>query len=136
MSPRELVYMSTYITINLSLGDCAVETGILTQNQSEMFWPCRQTMMYYAADALVHKIVVDLSWMVRVCLTSLTPKLLDQAATFAAFKKYLPRGTQLESRGTHRPITRPTDSLGGRKPPETGAGACVPRNSSCVPRGR
>ena len=31
-------------------------------------------MIYYAADALVHKTVVDLSRMVRVCLTSLTPK--------------------------------------------------------------
>ena len=39
-----------------------------------MCWSYRQTMIYYAADALVHKIVVDLSRMVRVCLTSLTPK--------------------------------------------------------------
>ena len=62
--------------------------------------------------------------------------LLDQAAPFAAFKKKIPRGAQLESRGTHRPIARPTDSLGGRKPPETGAGRCAPRDSSCAPRGR
>ena len=31
-------------------------------------------MIYYAADSLVHKTVVDLSRMVRVCLTNLTPK--------------------------------------------------------------
>ena len=74
MSPGELVCVFTYITILLTLGDLAVETGILTQSQSEMFWSYRQTMIYYAADALVHKTVVDLSRMVRVCLTSLTPK--------------------------------------------------------------
>ena len=31
-------------------------------------------MIYYAADPLVHKTVVDLSRMVRVYITSLTPK--------------------------------------------------------------
>ena len=31
-------------------------------------------MIYYAAGALVHKIVADLSRMVRVCLTNITPK--------------------------------------------------------------
>ena len=66
--------MFTYITILLSSGDLAIETGILTQSQSEMFWPYRQTMIYYAADALAHKIVADLSRMVRVCLTSPTLK--------------------------------------------------------------
>ena len=74
MSAGELVCVFTYITILLSLGDLAIETGILTQSHSEMFWSYRQTMIYYAADALVHKIVVDLSRMVRVCLTSPTPK--------------------------------------------------------------
>ena len=63
----------TYVTIILSLGDLAIETGILTQSQSEMFWSYRRTMIYYAAGALVHKIVVGLSRMVRVCLTSPTP---------------------------------------------------------------
>ena len=43
--------------------------------------------------------------------------LLDQAADFAAFKKYLPRCLQLESRCLQRPTTRPIDSLRGRKPP-------------------
>ena len=66
--------MFTYLTILLTLGDLAVESGILTPSQSEMFWSYRQTLIYYAADSLVHKIVVDLSRMVRVCLTSLTPK--------------------------------------------------------------
>ena len=74
MTPGELVCVFTYITILLGLEDLADETGILTQSQSEMFWSYRQTMIYYAADALVHKTVVDLSRMVRVCLTSLTPK--------------------------------------------------------------
>ena len=74
MSPGELVCVFTYITIILTLGDLAVETGILTQSQSEMFWSYRQTMIYYAADSLVHKIVVDVSRMVRVCIPSLTPK--------------------------------------------------------------
>ena len=73
--PRgEVVCVFTYITILLTLGDLAVETGILTQSQSEMFWSYRQTMIYYAADSLVHKIVVDVSRMVRVCIPSLTPK--------------------------------------------------------------
>ena len=61
--------------------------------------------------------------------------LLDQAATSTAFWNHLPRGTQLESRGTHRRATRRIDSLGGRKPPTTGAGGCVLRDSSCIPRG-
>ena len=74
MSPGELVCVFTYITILLTLGDLAVETGILTQSQSEVFWSYRQTMIYYAADSLVHKTVVDISRMVRVCITSLTPK--------------------------------------------------------------
>ena len=74
MSPGELVCVFTYLTILLTLGDLAVESGILTPSQSEMFWSYRQTLIYYAADSLVHKIVVDLSRMVRVCLTSLTPK--------------------------------------------------------------
>ena len=74
MSPGELVCVFTYITILLALGDLAVETGILTQSQSEMFRSYRQTMIHYAADSLVHNIVVDLSRMVRVYITSLTPK--------------------------------------------------------------
>ena len=65
--------MFTYLAILLTLGDLAVESGILTTSQSEMFWSYRQTLIYYAADSLVHKIVVDLSRMVRVCLTGLTP---------------------------------------------------------------
>ena len=64
----------TYLTILLTLGDLAVETGILTPSQSMMFWSYRRTLIFYAADSLVHKIVVDLSRMVRVCITSLTPK--------------------------------------------------------------
>ena len=64
----------TYLTILLTLGDLAVESGILNTSQSEMFWAYRQALIYYAADPLVHKIVVDLSRMVRVCLTELTPK--------------------------------------------------------------
>ena len=74
MSPGELVCVLTYITILLSLCDLAIQTGILTQSQSEMFWLYRKTMIFYAAGALAHKIVVDLSRVVRVCLTSLTPK--------------------------------------------------------------
>jgi len=74
MPPGELVCVFTYITILLTLGDLAVETGILIQSQSEMFWSYRQVMIYYVADSLVHKIVVDLSRMVCVCITSLTPK--------------------------------------------------------------
>ena len=74
MSTGELVCVFTYLTILLTLGDLAVESGILTPSQSEMLWSYRQTLIYYAADALVHKIVVDLSRVVRVCLTSLTPK--------------------------------------------------------------
>ena len=74
MSPEELVCVFTYLIILLTLGDLAVETGILTPSQSEMFWSYRQTLIFYAADSLVHKIVVDLSRMVRVCITSLTPK--------------------------------------------------------------
>ena len=73
-SPGELVCVFTYLTILLTLGDLAVESGILSSSQSEMFWSYRQTLLYYAADSLVHKIVVDLSRMVRVCITSLTPK--------------------------------------------------------------
>ena len=64
----------TYLIIHLTLGDLAVESDILTPSQSEMFWSYRQTMIYYAADSLVHKIVVDLSRMVRVCLTNITWK--------------------------------------------------------------
>ena len=74
MSPGELVCVFTYITILLTLGDLAVESGILTPSQSEMLWSYRQTMVIYAAGSLVHKIVVDLSRMVRVCLTNITPK--------------------------------------------------------------
>ena len=74
MSPGDLVFVFTYITILLSRGDLVIESGILTQSQSERFWSYRQSMIYYAADALVHKIVVDLSRMVRVCLTNLTPR--------------------------------------------------------------
>ena len=74
MSPGKLVCVFTYINILLSIGDLAVETGRLTQSQSEMFWSYRQTMIYYAAESLVPKIVIDLSRMVRVCLISLTPK--------------------------------------------------------------
>ena len=61
MSPGELVCVFTYLTIILlTLGDLAVERGILTPSQSEMFWSYRQTLIYYAADSLVHNIVVDL----------------------------------------------------------------------------
>ena len=74
MSPTELVCVFTYLTSLLTLGNLAVESGILTAGQSEMFWSYRQTLIYYAADPLVHKIAVDLSRMVRVCLTELTPK--------------------------------------------------------------
>ena len=66
LSPGELVCVFTYLTIVLTLGDLAIESGILTPSQSEMFWSYRQTLIYYAADSLVHKIVVDLSRMVRV----------------------------------------------------------------------
>ena len=62
--------------------------------------------------------------------------LLDQAANFSSFKKHLSRCTQPESRRTHRPITRPTDSVGGRKPLKTGAGRCVRRDPGCVHRER
>ena len=62
--------------------------------------------------------------------------LLDQAASFTSFKKHLSRCTQPESRRTHRPITRPTDSLGGRKPLKTGAGRCAHRDSGCAHRER
>ena len=74
ISPGELVRVFTYLTILLTLGDLAAESGILAPSQSEVFWSYRQTLIYYAADSLVHKIVVGLSRMVRVCLTSLTPK--------------------------------------------------------------
>ena len=74
MSTGELVCVFTYLIILLTLGDLAVESGILTPSQSGMFWSYRQTLIYYAADPLVHKIVVHLSRMVRVCLTSLAPK--------------------------------------------------------------
>ena len=53
MPPGELVCVFTYLTILLTLGDLAVESGILTPSQSEMFWSYRQTMIYYAADSLV-----------------------------------------------------------------------------------
>ena len=39
-----------------------------------MFWAYRQALIHYASDPLVHKIVVDLSRMVRVCLMELAPK--------------------------------------------------------------
>ena len=57
--------------------------------------------------------------------------LLDQAADFAAFKKYLPRCPQPESRCPQRPTTRPIDSLGVRKPITKGAGRCGHRDSGC-----
>ena len=74
MSPSELVCVFTYLVCLLTLGDLAVESGILAPSQSEMFWSYRQTPVFYAAGSIVHKIVVDLSRMVRVCVTSLTPK--------------------------------------------------------------
>ena len=74
ISLGELMCVFTYLTILLTLGDLAVETGILAPRQSEMFWSYRQTLIYYPADSSAHKIVVDLSRMVRVCITSLTPK--------------------------------------------------------------
>ena len=74
MSPHELVCVFTYLTILLTLGDLTVESGILTSSQGEMFWAYRQALIHYASDPLVHKIVVDLSRMVRVCLMELTPK--------------------------------------------------------------
>ena len=74
MSPGELVCVFTYLTILLTLGDLTVESGVLTASQGEMFWAYRQALILYAADPLVHKIVVELSRMVRVCLVQLTPK--------------------------------------------------------------
>ena len=69
-----LPHYSGTILLTPLLGDLAVESGILTPSQSEMFWSYRQKLIFYAADSLVHKIVVDLSRMVRVCLTNITPK--------------------------------------------------------------
>ena len=74
MSPGELVCVFTYLTILLTLGDLTVESGVLTGSQGEMFWAYRQALILYATDPLVHKIVVELSRMVRVCLIELTPK--------------------------------------------------------------
>ena len=72
--PHELLYVFTYLTILLTIGDLTVESGILTSSQGEMFWAYRQSLLHYASDPLVHKIVVELSRMVRVCITQLTPK--------------------------------------------------------------
>ena len=66
--------MFTYLTILLTLGDLTAESEILTSSQGEMFWAYRQALLHYASDPLVRKILVDLSRMVRVCLTQLTPK--------------------------------------------------------------
>ena len=74
MAPHESVCVFTYLTILLTLGDLAVESVILATGQSDIFWAYRQALVYYAADPLVHKIVVDLSRIVRVCLTEPTPK--------------------------------------------------------------
>ena len=74
-APHELVYVFTYLTtLTLTLGDLAVESGILTSSQGEMFWAYRQALIHYAVDPLVHTIIVGLSRMVRVCLTQLTPR--------------------------------------------------------------
>ena len=73
-SPMQLVCVFTYLTILLTLGDLAMETGILAKSQAEMFWTYRQAMLFYAADSVVHKIVSSLGRMVRVCVTSITPK--------------------------------------------------------------
>ena len=61
MSPSELVYVFTYLVCLLTLGDLAVESGILTPSQSEMFWSYRKTLLLYACGSIVHKIFVDLS---------------------------------------------------------------------------
>jgi len=37
-SPIELLYVFTYLTILLTIGDLTVESGILTSSQGEMFW--------------------------------------------------------------------------------------------------
>ena len=81
MSPDELVCVFTYLTIRLALGDLAVESGILlAAGQIVDSWSKRDVLVlspnpgYYAAGSLVHNIIVDLSQMVRVCLTELTPK--------------------------------------------------------------
>jgi len=74
-SPHGLLYVFTYLTILLTIGDLTVESGILTSSQGGMFWAYRQqSLLHYASDPSVHKIVVDLSRMVRVCITQLTPK--------------------------------------------------------------
>ena len=74
MSPHELACVFTYLTILLTLGDLTVESGILTSSQGEMFWAYRQALIHYPSGPLVHKIVVDLSRMVRACLMELTLK--------------------------------------------------------------
>ena len=53
------------------------------------------------------------------------------------YKNHLSRCAQPEPRCAHRPITRPTDSLGGRQPLlKTGAGRCAHRDSGCAHRAR
>ena len=41
MFPGDLVCVFIYITILLNLGDLAIETGLMTQSQSEIFWSYR-----------------------------------------------------------------------------------------------
>ena len=53
-----------------------------------MFWAYRQSLFHYASDPLVHKIVVELSRMVRVCTTQLTPKKRVEGGTKTSVMKY------------------------------------------------
>ena len=48
MPPGELVCVFTYLTILITFGDLAVESGILTPKQSEMFWSYRQKLILYS----------------------------------------------------------------------------------------
>ena len=118
------------------LGTLKAKPGVLRSKTTVFAQPARRLSAIQNDFAFWRQKPDCFGWRVLDFFFALQGWPLDQAATFTAFKKYLPRGTQLESGGTHRPITRPTDSLGGRKPPETGAGGFVPRSSSCVPRGR
>ena len=76
-----------------------------------MFWAHRQALIHYASDPLVHKIVVDLSRMVRVCLTQLTPK-----------KKAIEGGTKTSRMAYGKEETLIAINSAGRK--RFGAGFC------------
>ena len=58
--------------------------------------------------------------------------LLDQAASFASFKKQLSRCTQPESRRTHRPAPVLSGFLPPKEPVGRVIGRCVRRDSGCV----